>query len=556
MNPQNITAIDFETTPVGYFDRKSKKNHAGHPRNATATHMSQSNGITSEVFESNKVELVKPGIETIIFHNAGFDLPVGQKQRLWELSIPNEKFECTATMAKLSQNNRLAGLKSLAKELLGESDDQIVTYQEAVKNSEKFLLYAVKDADLTFRLFPILQKELKDKGLSQLYEEVEKPFIKVNIECQTNGLQLDLEKIQEKLLELKSKINSESKILPEGLNWNSPIQLKRFIYGDLGEVVQFLKGKPSTSSKALEKLKGNAFVETILRLKEYKASIQQLEQLKNFTDPNTKRIYPFINPLGADTGRATSSTPNLQNISRESFFRELFIASPGHKLVVLDYSQIEPRVLAHFLPNTEFAKLFEHNGDFYNVLADRFLPNLSGKQRRDTAKQVILAKIYGMSSQTLALTLQISEAEAFEISEKFDNAFPEINCFRQTVIEKARVCGYSTGLLGRRRYINGLNSTNRYDRFSAERQAFNAVIQGSAATLFKNGLNKIRINLGTECKFLNHVHDEVIIEAPELIADEVFKLSKATLENNPIWFSTPLKAEGGVGFNWKEAKSK
>ncbi len=549
-----ITAIDFETCSVGFFDKEPKKNWKGHPRLATPIILSFQNSDTCGVVELEKSEIRPPVTSMVVFHNAGFDLPIGEKVGCWSVQhIRHDSFDCTATLARLSHNLRPAGLKNLAIQILNE---EVTSYEATKEELSKFLEYAKKDAEFTYRLYPILKYEIEAKGMRRLYEEVEKPFILINMECQQHGLQIERQKVNELVLQLDNEIEKLKTKFPKNLNTASSTQLKVLLYDELGLPVQFQKGRPSTSRKVLKKLSSNAMVNQLLELKEVRAKISQIKQLERFTDPITSRIHPFVNPLGADTGRATSSNPNLQNIDKSSALREIFIASAGHKLLVFDFSQIEPRVLAHFLPGSSFANLFETDDDFYLKLASKFLNHIEvEKSIREVAKLVILATFYGMGKNLLSSTLNITPLQAEDILNSFELSFPEITTFKNRVVSSARDNGFATGLLGRRRYIENLNSKDKFLCARAERQAFNAVIQGSAATLFKYKLIQLRHALTREVRFLHHVHDEVILEAPEAIAAVSSDVCLKVLESPVDWFSVPIKVEGGIGSNWKEAKN-
>ncbi len=465
-------------------------------------------------------------------------------------------FECTATMARLSNNIRSSGLKDLAQTLLGA---KVTLYEDVVSKSEdEFDRYALNDAIYTFKLFPILKSELEQKGLLKLYELVERPFILLNLECQKNGFTIDRNLVSDEIYKSKSKTTALMKDLNEpDTNWNSPKQVKKKIYGDYNLPLQFNKNILTTSKKALKALKDkHEKVKLLVEIKELQSYLKQLESLLKFVDPKTSKIYPFINPIGADTGRATSSCPNLQNIKKESNLRKCFVASPKHKLIVADFGQIEPRVLGHFVYPSKFSELFNSDQDFYVTLANKLFSNLSGEiPARSVAKQVTLAIFYGMGNKRLSENLNVSESEGQNFRNSFFAEYPEIKVFDEIQTRFARENGYIIGLLNRRRYIKNLQSNDKFQRFKAERQILNSIIQGSAATLFKYKLNILRKELPKEVRFLLHVHDEVILDCPENISEEILIKSKKILEAPVSWFSIPLKVEIGIGNSWAEAKN-
>ena len=362
---------------------------------------------------------------------------------------------------------------------------------------------------------------------------------------------VELEKLE---FDKKSKANQILATLGRGTNWKSPKQVQDKLYGEWELPIRQINGKNSTAKNALKALSYDPRVQTLLELKDLEGSLRQLCGIKPFIDPTTNRIHPYNDTLGADTGRTTSSKPNLQNIKKTPEFRNCFRARPGHKLIVIDFSQIEPRVLAHFVGDGAFRKLFEH-GDFYTELGKLFAMGDGSAPSRDIAKMVILAAFYGMGPKTLAESLKITPHSAEHILQKFSESFPEIEKFRDLKHQEARRYGFATGLMNRRRWFPELNSEDLRLRYKSERQILNAVIQGSATTLFKFKLAKLRKLLPQNVRFLMHVHDEVVLEAPEQDAQELFETAVKILEEPEPWFDVPIKVAGGVGSSWANAKN-
>ncbi|MBC7385496.1 MAG: hypothetical protein H7301_04930 [Cryobacterium sp.] len=336
---------------------------------------------------------------------------------------------------------------------------------------------------------------------------------------------------------------------------NSHLQLKRLVYGEWNLPLAFLNGKVSTSHKALVQLLPDFRIEALIQRQKLIGQLKQCDTILRFSDPDTNAIHPYINTLGADTGRCTSSNPNLQNIEKKSSLRKLFKSRPGHKLIVFDFSQIEPRALAHFVGEGAFRELFSSDQDFYTRLATEVFSNESTNAPvRDIAKQVVLGVMYGLGAKRMATNLGVSLAEAQGFISKFFKRYPEIELFKKRTIKTTCLTGFAEGLMGRRRYIDAISSEDEYERYQAERQAINAVIQGSATTLFKYKLVQIRRALPLSVKFLLHVHDEVILEAPEEQAERLFVQIKRVLEDPVSWFAIPLQVDGGIGSTWTEAK--
>jgi DNA polymerase I len=555
--PGSFLAVDFETGPIGFFDKKARGllTWKAHPRLAIPEIATWSDGRAAWLSQQPALRLPKLPFN-LVFHNVAFDLCTGTNGGLFSEDTPTlHKLHCTALMARLWRNDRSSRLKDLARSELGATNT--VHYEDAVSSSRAtFETYAEMDALFTAQLFPILAERLKSDGLWHLYESVELPFALLNLECQRNGIQVDSDALKAHALELKRRMAEIESTLADGsINWDSPKQLQGKLFGEWELPLTLLNGRPSTAKHSLAKLANDCRVRQIIQRKELQSQLRQLESLSRFIEPASSRVHPYIHTLGADTGRCTSSCPNLQNINKSSTLRALFVAPPGATLLVLDFSQIEPRVLGHFVHGGSFANLFAENGDFYTRLArDLFTSGRKCALSRAVAKQVVLATLYGMGGRTLAANLGVSPLEASGFLEAFFDAFPEVGSFRDKAISEARVRGFTVGLLGRRRYIHGLSHQDPYERQRSERKVLNAIIQGSACTLFKLKLVKLRERLSRRVRFLLHVHDEVILETPLDIAEESLSLAKSVLEEPEPWFSVPLRVDGGIGATWATAK--
>ncbi len=546
-------AIDFETTPVGFFNKRGKCGWSGHPRFAKVLIGSYSDFYREHVIEDFRHETL-PQSNKRIFHNIAFDWSIGLDSGIFKLHEQNyDCLECTLIMSKLLKNNNIHSLKGLAQHELGHKSP---TLFETVKyGTPAFIQYAKDDARYTAELYPILSKRIQKSSLEKLYREIELPFALIDAQCQRNGFRVNLQALDNSQKELQSIVRKIQIQLGDLTNWDSPKQVKQALYRDWKLPIVLKNGKPSTSKKTISRIKGlDSRVQTLIELKEAKGQIRQIQTLKRFVDPTTSCIHPYNNTLGAGTGRCTSTNPNLQNINKERL-RSFFISKENSKLIVLDFSQIEPRVLGHFLYPSEFSKLFFKDSDFYTELANGIFKNVSsGVPTRSVAKQLILANFYGMHSKTLAENLGVPHKEAENFLSKFSEAFPEIKIFEETLLHMAQANGYIEGLLHRRRYLPDISSSEDWRRRAEERRVLNSVIQGSAATLFKFKVVELMKQLGNRLKLLMHIHDEIVLECPTNEAVELLQLSKTILEAPINWFSIPLKVEGGIGNNWAEAK--
>lgn len=551
---EHKVAVDFETTPVGFFEKKmakAKTTYEGHPRLARPEILTAFDGANGTLLR-DPISNQNISEKILVFHNLSFDWPVSENGVIF--SGQPKELHCTRTMAKLLNNVRPAGLKYLGKEILNAKTTSFDDAHRA--GGEVFEEYALNDAKFTYALYPIFQNQLACAGLASLYQ-IERDFLFINLECQKNGFLIDREELKRLQKETREKIQVLNNELGEpGLNCKSSKQVKTLLYKKWGlPFCPNKKGKLPTDKKSVEKLVDyHPKVRTLLNLKNALAELQSYSSYPRFIDPATGAIHPYIDTLGADTGRCTSRFPNMQNLPKEGGIRRAFIARPGHQLVVFDFGQIEPRVIGHFTNPSPFSELFSSAADFYTLFGSKIFHGLEQMPERKVIKQLILAISYGMSKYSVAANLEITADQAQEYIDSIPKAFPEILALKERVLDQARKGGFSEGLLGRRRYVSGLNSANDWERASAARKAFNAVIQGSAATIFKCKLVELRRALPREVRFLIHVHDEVVLECPNHLLKEVYEKTKNALEKKIDWFSIPLVVDGGVGQTWQEAK--
>jgi DNA polymerase-1 len=304
-----------------------------------------------------------------------------------------------------------------------------------------------------------------------------------------------------------------------------------------------------------------------------------LVALKEAIHPQTKRIHSSFHQTVAATGRLASSDPNLQNIPiRTDVGREIrkaFIAAPGQVLVTADYSQIELRLLAHLSNDPALIDAFHHDADIHTAVAAQIhgiKPEQVSREQRNGAKMVNFGIVYGITAFGLARRLKIATGEAAEIINGYKKRFAGITTFLQECIEQAKAKGHVTTILGRRRPIPEIESSNPSRRSLAERLAINSVVQGSAADLIKLAMVKIESELhpapdttlvtprhtnaitnAIEIRMLLQIHDELVFEVPESRADEV-KLFVSDRMQNAMSLKVPLKADASVGRNWFETK--
>lgn len=411
----------------------------------------------------------------------------------------------------------------------------------------------------------ILEK-LKEDNLMELYENIEKPLIPILYHMENEGIDIDEHTLDEigqatslKMKELSNEIYGHADKI---FNINSPKQLASVLYDDLG-----LKGggrKRSTSAEVLEKLRGvHPIIESLLEYRKFsKIMSTYIEGLKKHIQPDQK-IHTTFNQTMTQTGRLSSSDPNLQNISvRDEEGREIrkaFVAKEGHVLLSADYSQIELRMLAHMANETHMIQAFQEDVDIHNKTATLIFHCQSDEvdsSMRRIAKTVNFGIVYGQTAFGLSTQLKISRKEATEFMDSYFASYPNIHQFMNTLIEQCKENGYVETLFHRRRMIPEINDKNFMTREFGKRAAMNAPIQGSAADLIKIAM--IRVNeamkkVNVKSKMLLQIHDELIFEVPEEELDQMKALVKEAMEN-AMELRVPLKASIQSGKTWYEAK--
>lgn len=480
--------------------------------------------------------------------------------RLRHLGIENIQIAFDVLIAAyLLQSSRASyPLEWLAEEYLGTGLES--------ENGERIGM----EAALLLQLEPELKARLTEEGTWELFQTIEMPALPVLAEMEWNGIRVDTDFLAEFSTRLERDMNLFAqdiyKLAGEEFNIGSPKQLGTILFEKMGlPPVKKTKTGYSTDSEVLQTLAEREDGTIALKIIQYRelAKIRSTyaEALPKLVNPETKRIHTTFNQTVAATGRLSSSEPNLQNIPiRTDLGREIrraFIADPGYKLLSLDYSQIELRILAHMSSDAMLLDAFEHGRDIHSTTAS-ILFNVEvekvNSDMRRKAKTVNYAVLYGMSDFGLAQELGIGVAEAHQIIENYFQRFPQIRDYLQSILEDARRTGYVSTLLGRRRYIPELNSSNRNERLAAERAAINTPFQGTAADIMKLAMIKVWNRLRADhlkTRMLLQVHDELVLEAPE---QEVQTAARAVAEEMESAYTlrVPLTVERKAGLNWRD----
>ncbi len=427
--------------------------------------------------------------------------------------------------------------------------------------------YAAEDAHVTYRLYEVLDRKLKEiPELSNILHHIEMPVARVLTSMEENGIQLDLSFLDQLGVEFSETIqNLENQIIEiagESFNVSSPKQVGEVLFDKLGLKggKKTATGQYSTSEAILEKI-DHPIAALIL---EYRG----LSKLKStYTDgllkqanPETHRVHTSYHQALTATGRLSSTDPNLQNIPvREEIGRQIrkaFVAPQGRVLLAADYSQIELRLMAHFSQDEALVHAFNHGQDVHRRTASEVLSvpleDVTNDQRRQ-AKAVNFGLLYGMSEFGLIRQLGFTREESQNYIKQYFHRYPGIYEYMQRTRQIASEQGYVETISGRRLYTPDIDARNMMIRKGAERAAINAPLQGSAAEIIKMAMIEVdKILPSAQAKLLLQVHDELVFEVDEAIADELaIKIAEAM--QNVVTLSVPLVVEVGKGLNWDEA---
>jgi DNA polymerase-1 len=520
--------------------------------------------------------LTNPKIEKQA-HNAGYDLVVMQR---YGIDVSPITFDTMVAEWMRDTTSKFLGLKAFANqylkvhmteitELIGTGKKQIT--MDAVP-IEQAAPYAAADAAITYRAVEYLRPELVQyPQVKKLFDELEMPLIPVIAAMEQNGVVLDipyLAKLSEELTHELNKLEQEIYDLSGGygkFNINSPKQLNDVLFDKLGLSVQGIKKTQhgySTDAATLDNLKGqHEIVDKILNYRELsKLKGTYVDALPVLVNPRTGRVHTNYNQTGSSTGRFSSSNPNLQNIPIRTELgrrvRRAFIAPQGTRLLSVDYSQVELRILAHISHDKTLLEAFAQNQDIHKATAATVygIPlEAVTYEQRNFAKRVNFGLIYGMGAFRLARESNLTLAEAQAFIDTYFNRLPGVRRYLDETLKFVHEHGYVETLLGRRGDFKILKSSlNQQTRQGWERAAINMPIQGTAADIIKKAMIELHHELRRRklrAKMVLQVHDELVLEAPENAIPETRDLVEQVMEGAyPL--DAPLRANAEVGENW------
>lgn len=436
--------------------------------------------------------------------------------------------------------------------------------------------YASADAEVCLRLKPLLASELEQKQHGSLFRDLEMPLVPVLADMEAAGVRLDLPFLAELSLSLGGRVQElEAEITRQvghPFNLNSTQQLAAVLFQELGlappdRTRKTSSGHFSTAAAVLEELRHvHPAVDLILEHRELsKLRSTYTDALPAQVNPQTGRVHTSFSQTGAVTGRLASSDPNLQNIPiRTELGRQIrraFIAGPGFRLLSVDYSQIELRIVAHVSEDQAMMRAFHEDQDIHAATAAAVFgvaQSAVTPEMRRHAKAVNFGLIYGMSAFGLSRSTDLTLAEAENFVRVYFERFPAVRRYLDETRRLAAERGYVETLLGRRRYfpqlMQGARAVPDVARNRAEREAINAPIQGTAADIIKLAMIRLPPALssaGLGARMLLQVHDELVFEVPEAQLDPTVTLVQQVMQS-PMTLRVPLKTDAKVGVNWAE----
>ena len=430
--------------------------------------------------------------------------------------------------------------------------------------------YAAEDADITLRLHEVLQAKLSGvPALQRVYDEIEMPLVPVLARMEARGIRIDAQRLHEQTQQLKRRMHEITtrahELVGHGFSLDSPKQLQVVLYEELKLPVlaKTPTGQPSTNEDAISDLAERHELPRLIL--DYRAAAKlantYTEKLPEQINPRTGRVHTSFHQAIAQTGRLSSTDPNLQNIPIRTEdgrrIRAAFVPESGFVLLAADYSQIELRIMAHLSEDEGLLRAFRDGLDVHRATAAEVFgvdpDQVSGDQRR-AAKAINFGLMYGMSAFGLAKQIGVGRGEAQDYVNRYFHRYPGVRAFMDRIREQARRDGHVETVFGRRLYLNEIHSRNAAQRAGAERAAINAPMQGTAADIIKRAMLAVDAWLGDrdDARMLLQVHDELVFEVrPEAVEELTNGLRERMMGAAEL--RVPLEVGIGAGANWDEA---
>jgi DNA polymerase-1 len=524
-----------------------------------------------------------PAFESVesekIAHNASYDIGILDR---YGMRVNGQLIDTMIAAWLIDPGLRGLGLKDLVwtrlktemtriTDLIGTGKTQITMDQVPAASAGA---YAGADAAMTFRLAEVLLPEVTEKGLDNLLRNIEMPLVPVLVDIERTGVKVDVDFLTRMSTELTGRVRKLEREIQEiagiAFNINSTQQLSDVLFGKLALPTEGLKktqaGSYSTAADVLETLRGrHEIIDLILEQRQLTKLLgTYVDALPGLVNARTGRVHTSFNQTGAETGRLSSSNPNLQNIPIRSDvgreIRKAFIAEPGYVLLSADYSQVELRILAHITQDEYMLAAFRRGEDIHASAAAKVygVPiSQVSKEQRAVAKMMNFATSYGVTAFGLAQRTGLSRGEAGDFMNRYFATYPGVKKYIEETIALARKQGWVETLLGRKRYFPVLKTTASSAqahnmRQAAERAAINHPIQGTAADIIKMAMIRLHQRLKAEgfgARMTLQVHDELVLETPESEVQRVAAVVKETMEG-AYRLDAPLRVDMEYGPNW------
>jgi DNA polymerase I len=536
-----------------------------------------------QIKESDALAALRPILESAGILKIGFNIKFAAVMLAQAGIILRNTDDVQLMSYALDAGRNAHGLEGLAERWLGHA---IITHGELIGSGRNKLAfeqvaidratgYSAEDADVILRLWRVFKPRLVAERITVVYETLERPLVAVLARMERRGISIDrqvLSRLSGDFAQTAARVEAElQELAGEPINVGSPKQIGDILFGKMGLPggTKTKTGAWSTSAQILDDLaeQGHEFAKKILEWRQVsKLKSTYTDALPTYVNPQTHRVHTTYALAATTTGRLSSNEPNLQNIPVRTEdgrkIRRAFIATPGHKLVSADYSQIELRLLAEIADIPVLKQAFRDGLDIHAMTASEMfgvpIKDMPSEVRR-RAKAINFGIIYGISAFGLANQLGIAREEASAYIKKYFERFPGIRAYMDETKEFCRRNGYVTTLFGRKCHYPEIKASNASHRAFNERAAINARLQGSAADIIRRAMTRVEDALAAKklsAQMLLQVHDELIFEVPDDEVAATLPVVQHVMQDAPfpaVLLSLPLQVDARAADNWDEA---
>ena len=555
----------------------------GHKQSGDAAGLFAAGLVPEQIQASDALDALRPLLESAGLLKIGFNIKFGAVLLAQHGIVLRNADDVQLMSYALDAGRSSQGLDALAESWLGHAT---LTFSEVIGSGkgklafdqvavERATAYAAEDADVLLRLWSVLKPRLVAERMTAVYETLERPLIGVLARMERRGISIDrqvLSRLSGEFAQTAARVEAEiQEIAGEPINVGSPKQLGDIIFGKMGLPggSKTKTGAWSTSAQVLDDLaeQGHEFPRKILEWRQVsKLKSTYTDALPTYVHPQTHRVHTTYALAATTTGRLSSNEPNLQNIPVRTEdgrkIRRAFIASPGHRLVSADYSQIELRLLAEIADIPVLKQAFKDGLDIHAMTASEMfgvpVKDMPGEVRR-RAKAINFGIIYGISAFGLANQLGIPREEASAYIKKYFERFPGIRAYMDATRDFCRAHGYVETLFGRKCHYPEIKASNASVRSFNERAAINARLQGTAADIIRRAMVRMEDALREKklsAQMLLQVHDELIFEVPDDEVAATLPVVQHVMQDAPfpaVLLSVPLHVDARAANNWDEA---